>query len=336
MTTPATIPTARPIDLPPWKPDDLPTLRAAYSDRTAALMAFLANFAYSPDIEKKGDLAVPQALASLGFTHISRFHNKLTDGWAYIAESEPLIVLSFRGTRSPENWRTNFDVSLMHPVPDSWRTKLHAKLVRPKDADIGLRIHQGFYDAFLRLSDGKKGIKDKIDELKSKTEGRVPIYITGHSLGGALAQIATAVLASDQIAACYTFGSPRVGNYVFDAWVKPPSYRLINYADIVPQVPFALPPLFPYRHSGDPRYMPDQVTGSPYRFQPSPLQRVAQLAKGLIQLIKAGSILGIKDHDMGGYCGKLNEIADDRASGASVAGGPQFARPPANSSAQSA
>ena len=36
---------------PPWTPADLPTLRAAYADRTAALMAFLAEFAYSPAIE---------------------------------------------------------------------------------------------------------------------------------------------------------------------------------------------------------------------------------------------------------------------------------------------
>jgi hypothetical protein len=31
----------------------------------------------------------------------------------------------------------------------------------------------------------------------------MPIYITGHSLGGAPAQIASAVLGDDQVAACY-------------------------------------------------------------------------------------------------------------------------------------
>src|SRR6516162_5958527 len=72
-----------------------------------------------------------------------------------------------------------------------------------------------------------------------------------HSLGGALAQIAGAVLGSDQVAACYTYGSPRVGNFYFDPWVKVPSYRVMNYADIVPQVPLPIA----YRHSGDPRYM---------------------------------------------------------------------------------
>jgi hypothetical protein len=40
--------------VPPWQPTGLPTLRAAYSDRTAALMAYLSSFAYSREIEKRG------------------------------------------------------------------------------------------------------------------------------------------------------------------------------------------------------------------------------------------------------------------------------------------
>jgi predicted lipase len=127
-------------------------------------------------------------------------------------------------------------------------------------------VHQGFYSAFERLSDGATGIRE---QMRATTPVNVPIYITGHSLGGALAQIGTAVFGNDQIAACYTFGSPRVGNNIFDLWVKPPSYRVINYADIVPQVPIPVPFVMPYRHSGDPRYMPDHVIGSPYRYEPS-------------------------------------------------------------------
>jgi len=180
------------------------------------LTAYFAGFAYSGSIETKGRISVPKELSDLGFNRLTSFHNDLSDGWAYVAESELLIVLAFRGTRSTTNWETN----------------LHARLIHPAGTDARLRVHQGFYGAFERLSDGAKGIRQKINEIEAATVGRIPIYITGHSLGGALAQIAAAVLGSDQIAACYTFGSPRVGNYVFDLWVKPPSYRLVNYADI--------------------------------------------------------------------------------------------------------
>jgi triacylglycerol lipase len=277
---------------PPWQPSDLPTLRAAYSDRTAALMAYLASFAYDPRIEGKPP-TIPSEISNAGFEKITSFHNGYTDGWAYILEGKEIIVLAFRGTVSQKNWHADFNAALIHPP----------------NTDANLRVHEGFYRAFSNLSDGTKGIETKITEVKQETQGQIPIYITGHSLGGALAQISAAVLGNDQIAACYTFGSPRVGNLVFDLWVKPPSYRLVNYADIVPQVP---PPLV-YRHSGDPRYMPDVMTNSPYRFQPGPFQRLWQFVRGIVQLVKAGSILGIDDHAIGEYCRKLDAIARVRS-----------------------
>jgi hypothetical protein len=282
----------KPIPPTPWTPSDLPTLRAAYSDRTAALMGYLAAFAYDTRIEAKGVLQVPQELSALGFNKLTSFHNGLTDGWAYVAEGTDMIALAFRGTSSTKNWDTDFHVALVHP----------------DHTDPKLRVHEGFYQAFIKLNEGTLGIKDKLDGIKAATNGAVPIYITGHSLGGALAQIAGAVLGSDQVAACYTFGSPRVGNTYFDLWVKIPSYRVMNYADIVPQVP--LPVV--YRHSGDPRYMPDHLTASPYRFEPNPLERGWQIVRGLIQLVRAGSILGIQDHAILAYCEKLNATAEAR------------------------
>ena len=282
----------KPIAPTPWKPADLPTLRAAYSDRTAALMAYLAAFAYDTQIQAKGVLQVPQELAALGFNKLTSFHNGMTDGWAYIAEGVDLIALAFRGMSSIKNWDTDFNVALVHP----------------ENTDLQLRVHKGFYQAFIRLNEATLGIKEKLDAIKQVTNGAVPIYITGHSLGGALAQIAGAVLGSDQVAACYTYGSPRVGNFYFDPWVKVPSYRVMNYADIVPQVPLPIV----YRHSGDPRYMPDHLTPSPYRFEPNLLERGWQMIRGLIQLVRAGSILGIQDHAIEAYREKLDAIAAAR------------------------
>jgi hypothetical protein len=280
------------LPAPPWQPSDLPTLRAAYSDRTASLMAYLAAFAYDPRVEAYPP-TIPPELSNAGFERITSFHNGYTDGWAYILEGKDLIVLAFRGTVSQKNWHTNFNAALIHPP----------------NTDTNLRVHEGFYGAFSKLSDGTKGIEEKIAEIKQATQGQIPIYIAGHSLGGALAQISAAVLGNDQIAACYTFGSPRVGNSIFDLWVKPPSYRLVNYADIVPQVPLPIV----YRHSGDPRYMPDVMKNSPYRFQPGFFQRLWQFFRGIIQLVKTGSILGIDDHAITEYCRKLDAIARTRS-----------------------
>ena len=72
-------------------------------------------------------------------------------------------------------------------------------------------------------------------------------YITGHSLGGALAQIASAALNRDNLAACYTFGSPPVGTAGLDEQVKCPHYRVINNWDLVPGLPLGF--FRGYRHN---------------------------------------------------------------------------------------
>lgn len=299
-----------PVPVPLWRPGDLPSLRAAYSDRTAALMAYLAAFAYDVRIEATTSIAVPDELCGFGFRRFTAFHNGLCDGFAYLAEGEELIVLAFRGTQSLINWKTN----------------LNARLIHPDATDRNLKVHEGFYSAFIMLTDGAQGIQDRMRQVKTTTNGSIPIYITGHSLGGALAQIASAVLGDDQVAACYTFGSPRVGNIYFDLWVKPPSYRLVNYADIVPQVPLSV---MGYRHAGDPRYLPDVAIDSPYRFEPNLLERTWQLLRGIQQFFKARSILGINDHQIIEYCRKLDHIAQARTRAVRACGAvPSVRRPP--------
>jgi hypothetical protein len=75
------------------------------------------------------------------------------------------------------------------------------------------------------------------------------IWITGHSLGGALAVLAAAVLkfeAGRDIAGLYTYGRPRVGDNAFcealDAALTGRFFRYVNDQDIVPHaIPIALP-----------------------------------------------------------------------------------------------
>lgn len=77
------------------------------------------------------------------------------------------------------------------------------------------------------------------------------IYVTGYSLGSALATIAALDIHNlfghvDQL---YTYGEPRVGNEAFASYITsslPERWRVIHYADIVPHVPPQLP--IPYAH----------------------------------------------------------------------------------------
>ena len=68
------------------------------------------------------------------------------------------------------------------------------------------------------------------------------IYVTGHGLGGAFAILAATDIKQlyQNADAVYTFGQPRVGNDQFARYYAssvPETYRIINYADIVPHLP---------------------------------------------------------------------------------------------------
>src|SRR5690606_37727833 len=79
--------------------------------------------------------------------------------------------------------------------------------------------------------------------------------LTGHSLGGALAVLATAVLKIGlrmPVAGVYTYGQPRVGDAefcrVYDQVLKDITFRYVNDADVVPHLPpEQLPRAFTFR-----------------------------------------------------------------------------------------
>jgi len=99
-----------------------------------------------------------------------------------LARNDRFAVLAFRGTTS--DFRTIL-------------TDIKIRFYRDKS---GARTSTGFSEAYKLV---QQGIAEAVDAL----EPSLPLYITGHSLGGALAAIAsTRILPSDRIAACYTYG----------------------------------------------------------------------------------------------------------------------------------
>ena len=88
----------------------------------------------------------------------------------------------------------------------------------------------------------------------------VPLIITGHSLGGALAVIAASKLRarSVSIAGVYTFGAPRPGDALLARSIAHvPVWRVVRSADVVSRRPELLV-LKGYRHAGDLRYIDRQ------------------------------------------------------------------------------
>jgi triacylglycerol lipase len=238
--------------LSPTQSEAVPTWRAAYSDRTSALMAHFCELARvplaaaspapppgSPKIEREAGRKKLEELLSAGNFCLIEVFNK-DEAQAFLAVRDGhFAVLAFRGSESPQDWRTNRNFKRV-PLPGV----------------PGVTVHGGFLEVFECC---RKEIEAAVNAHVPSTLG---LYITGHSLGGALAQIASAVLDRDNLAACYTFGSPRVGTANFDRQVKCPHYRVINNWDLIPGVP--LPWFRGYRHTGDPRLL-TPGTGGPLR-----------------------------------------------------------------------
>ena len=124
--------------------------------------------------------------------------------------------LVFRGTSDLLDWLTNLRVA-----PTAW----------PE----GGRVHEGFARALQKV----------VDEVDSELQRlSLPTFVTGHSLGGALATLASS---RHPFVAAYTFGAPRVGDAEFWTTLRCPLHRVVNGRDLVPRLP---PRRLGYVHAG--------------------------------------------------------------------------------------
>jgi hypothetical protein len=157
-----------------------------------------------------------------GFVTSAVVSSKLTNTYGYIGNRGSVAEIVFRGTTNTENWILNLDYDHVSPY-----TNLP-----------GSFVHKGFYTDYTSL---QGPVKSALSALMTKVN-ITQIYVTGHSLGGALATLCAYDIAqtSKVPVGIYTFGSPRVGNQVFsDAFVKliPNSIRVTNMKDPVPHLP---------------------------------------------------------------------------------------------------
>jgi triacylglycerol lipase len=149
------------------------------------------------------------------------------DTQAYVAVRSDAIVVAFRGTEPTnlQDFATDFNAG---QVP--FETKFQVP-------GWG-QVHAGW-------ADGVNAVRTQIeDALRAHENDTRSLWITGHSLGGALAIVAAALLVSPPghpIAGVYTFGQPRVGDPTFrdrySATLGDITFRCVNDRDVVPHVP---------------------------------------------------------------------------------------------------
>lgn len=185
------------------------------------------------------------------------------------------IVLGFRGTEPKELGDIAADLK-------AWKQK----------SKTAGRVHDGFYD------ETEKVWEDVTSIINTTANKKKRLLICGHSLGGAMATIASSRL-KDRLDFCVTFGSPRVGNKVWLAANDFHHHRFVNNNDIVPKVP---PAIMGFRHHGELEYI--NYFGD-FR-TPTWWQRFKDQWRGRWRALKKGMPFdGVYDHVMTEYIKKL-------------------------------
>ena len=210
----------------------------AYGDATTPGRARLCRALTSPSTESESHGSIGTSGRSLtsstadsqGSTesHPTVIESRATETRALVTQTDTDVIIAFRGTADLRNWLTDLDCNKM---PLRWAAG---------------RVHRGFNVAL-------ESVAEPLDHAIAANETR-RIWVTGHSLGGALAMLFALRLQVRRrisVAGLYTFGQPRVGNAVFsqacDSILKSRAFRVVHADDVVPRVPWLLGS---YRHAG--------------------------------------------------------------------------------------
>jgi triacylglycerol lipase len=169
-------------DGPPKPPiSSLERLRSSWDSEGEAVWPVTELLASMSETAYQSPPAAKMSYGKLGFDQIVPvLADSLT---AFVASGEDVTVIAFRGTDNPADWLVNLDVI-------------------PIQTPHG-EMHQGFADAY------KKMKAPILDVLRPKPPKH--LWVTGHSLGGALAVVCAYDLIDNEKMALdgvITFGQP--------------------------------------------------------------------------------------------------------------------------------
>jgi Lipase (class 3) len=154
-------------------------------------------------------------------------------------------IVSYMGTKTKFDTKDNAIASLQDWLKNFSAAPVKFKLSHdqlgkdhPQDIDVdnlGGLVHEGFLEEL-------SAVQDQVVETLLSRGGRgCPVYITGHSQGGAEAALAIRALLAGgfPVVATYTFAAPRAGDIDFKKSIPAtlPIHRIEFGDDIVPHVP---------------------------------------------------------------------------------------------------
>jgi predicted lipase len=203
-------------------------------------MARLASVAYIKKDDPEGSPDEGKILANLKqedprFSSVKGFSKNSSQ--AILVEHEDFFTMAFRGTDELVDWLDNFNL-IVTPV-----------LLLVEGEKLDGYFHKGFWKAtediweplLAKYQQFQLEDRDKQKELKQKKVR--PLFITGHSLGGAMATIAATKLIHQDLPfiSTYTFGQPRTMTHntarIINGKAENRFFRFQNNNDMVTRAP---------------------------------------------------------------------------------------------------
>ncbi len=207
--------------------DDTPLFRARAADFCMPNSRFLGELSLAA--YETNETKLRSELANLDLADCRLIEDLETDTQALVGSTRQAIVVAFRGTE-----------------PSKLKDLLTDVELTMVSGPFG-QVHEGFWESL-------EAIWNKLERaIASRQNGQRAIWFTGHSLGGALAQLAVARLMQQGRSAqgMYSYGAPRCGNArfatQFNRLARRSSFRLVNEADIIPDV---APKFLGFEHCG--------------------------------------------------------------------------------------
>jgi triacylglycerol lipase len=216
--------------------------------QTHVTMFNFAWLVYYWDTPKVEDFKLTQDVFSFSVAQYIR--DRATDTHALVVDGADRIVIAFKGTTSTKNLKTD-----MNMFYSNARSLLPSRLGdEDKDGDEEAlrnpalqtrqwkwaKVHKGFAIAYAAIGPELLRVIRRLQDEHPR-----PVYLTGHSLGGALATVCSLDLMlrlglSRRTIFVSTFGAPRVGNRTFARFYNdmlPIHWRIVVGPDVVAKLP---------------------------------------------------------------------------------------------------
>jgi len=200
-----------------------------------------------------GSKVLPPAFLEIAYIKDEKFD---THVWIVASEVEKCVFIAFRGTTSSQNAKTDLrmgfrELKFFEGSEDFAEYEERASAAvkyfvsEVSHSQKKAKVHRGFLDAFNRVQ--TRVLAELLGFWVQNPPEMKRLVACGHSLGGALATVCAAFLATaipDLKVEVSTFGAPRVGNYRFKQFFEshvPSCWRFVKRADPIPKTPFRIP-----------------------------------------------------------------------------------------------